>query len=783
MAEKTLASEYPVFTFRRMSGLDQVTMQTDDEWRNLDLLPAQIWMALSCPTSGLEFNIETLNILDADGDGHVRAQDVRDAVAWVCQRVKHPASLTISETGVDPENLRDDTSEGQGLLAAAKLVREKSGSEEAVIPLEKIETVLTEANGYPFNGDGVVPPDSAPETEEKSGTLSPRAFTLLMMSVIGAQKDASGKPGLTKELADEAAKRLQAALDWRKKADVSRLPLGEKTAEAWTLFERLAPKIDDFFCRCDLATFDPDALAALNTQDSTVPQEAQKLSLINAETLRNLPLARVAKDGVLSIDAGVNPAWTKDLKEFLELSRPLADDKTLKSGALNEKAWSAIKTAFGDYAQILADKPSWPTPPADAEVVASPGMPTLSLAPADDPLGRAYLPVNPDVAVENLTDTEISAALNPKIRAEFDKLVELDLAAPPLSSIQDLRKLALFRGYLYVFLMNFLSFMDFYDPDKKAIFQEGILYLDSRACLLCVPVDDVDNHARLAAQSHLCLIYCACTRKSEDGADQTMNIAAALTMGNMANLIEGRHGLFIDNAGKEWDTQIIRVAHNPISLREAAWAPYIRASNMIAEQAQKFIAAKDKMANDAVAKVTTNVTAPPPPKEKAGFDFAKGAGIFAALSVAVSMLSAAAAYIANSLASLGWWWPLALVMVFICVSGPSMLIAYFKLRKRSLGPLLDASGWAVNKGAPINLIMGMGLTLMGKLPPNAKRDFNDPYGLPAQLLAKKRRAKFWTWFIIILILLIMIAAGCFWLYCRLVYEPVWVTKLLLFLGW
>lgn len=57
------------------------------------------------------------------------------------------------------------------------------------------------------------------------------------------------------------------------------------------------------------------------------------------------------------------------------------------------------------------------------------------------------------------------------------------------------------------------------------------------------------------------------------------------------------------------------------------------------------------------------------------------------------MLSAAFAYIANSLISLGWWWPMALVVLFICISGPSVILAWFKLRRRSLGPLLDASGW------------------------------------------------------------------------------------------
>ena len=57
------------FTFRRMSGLDQAILQTDWEWQNLGKLDQKLWMAMSCPTHGLEFNARTLALLDPDNDG------------------------------------------------------------------------------------------------------------------------------------------------------------------------------------------------------------------------------------------------------------------------------------------------------------------------------------------------------------------------------------------------------------------------------------------------------------------------------------------------------------------------------------------------------------------------------------------------------------------------------------------------------------------------------------------------------------------------------------------
>lgn len=764
----------PEFTFRRMGGVDQFVLQNDQEWRDLGHLDSKLWMALSCPVRGLEFNSETLALLDQDQDGRIHAQDVRDAVAWVCDRVKHPSVLTKSMPLVERSNLTEETDAGKKLIAAAEIVLEKHGKKDAnELELSEIEDSVAEAASYPFNGDGVVPPDSAPMLPEDTPLSENMAeYIKLAMSITGAKKDASGKPGLNDALQSEFTKRLEAALDWRAKLTQANLPLGENTAQAWTLFSRLRSKLDDFFCRCRLLAYAPDAVAQLVPEQALVAL-AENGQEITGEALEALPLQKPDSKCILDLSGGLNPFWAKDLTAFRSLIAPLAKDD--KAEKLSEKTWQNISAAFTEYSAILQSKPVYEDAPQDAEHVELLGFPPLALAEANDALGRDFVPLTPNEAIAALTDEKIRALLEKKATDNFNELVQKDLAAPPLAAFQELRKLALFHAHLYIFLMNFLSFMDFYEPDKKAIFQAGTLYLDGRACLLCVPVDNVDDHARLAGQSFLCLIYCDCSRKTADGADQQMTIAAALTEGNIAWLIEGRHGLFIDNDGLEWDTKILKVVHNPISLKEAMWAPYIRFSNLISEQIHKFVADKEKAVTDATGKAAEAATTAPaaPPAPKPGFDFAKGAGIFAALGVALSAVSAAFAYIANSLASLGWLWPLAIVLVFICISGPSMLMAWFKLRRRNLGPLLDASGWAINKGAPINLIMGATLTLMGKIPPNAHRDNNDPYGIVAT-----SRHYGW-WFIFFLII-----AGLAWLgiYWAMYGQPVWIAWLRAHLG-
>jgi hypothetical protein len=57
-----------------------------------------------------------------------------------------------------------------------------------------------------------------------------------------------------------------------------------------------------------------------------------------------------------------------------------------------------------------------------------------------------------------------------------------------------------------------------------------------------------------------------------------------------------------------------------------------------------------------------------------------------------------------------------------------MLIAWLKLGKRNLGPILDANGWAVNARAKLNVPFGASLTGVAKLPPGHQLSVEDRFG-------------------------------------------------------
>ncbi len=155
------------------------------------------------------------------------------------------------------------------------------------------------------------------------------------------------------------------------------------------------------------------------------------------------------------------------------------------------------------------------------------------------------------------------------------------------------------------------------------------------------------------------------------------------------------------------------------------FAPYRRIGRMVTDQIEKFTDAKSAAivsdASKSLEKLATEGKARP-------FDIGRSMGIFAAIGLALGAIGTALASIASALFSLSWWqFPLLLAGLFLAVSGPSMFLAWLKLRRRTLGPVLDASGWAVNSQIPINFMLGSYLTDTAALPPNANRTFNDPF--------------------------------------------------------
>ena len=207
-------------------------------------------------------------------------------------------------------------------------------------------------------------------------------------------------------------------------------------------------------------------------------------------------------------------------------------------------------------------------------------------------------------------------------------------------------------------------------------------------------------------------------------------------MGEVGDLFVGKNALYYDNDGNEWDAVITKIVDNPISIGQGFWSPYRRMSKTIEDLISKKAAEKDaKMMADANAKINSAPAAvaasadakdaPKDAAQKPPFDIAKFAGIFAAIGMAVGMIGTALASLFEGLGGLKWW---ELLMVFVgillMISGPAMVLAWLKLRRRNITPLLNANGWAVNASSKISIPFGESLTDIAKFP---KMKLKDPF--------------------------------------------------------
>ena len=144
--------------FFRAGGFEQVHFASGADLANLDQLDQKLWAALSCPTRGVEFDTKTLDLIDSDKDGRIRAPEIIAAVKWACAMVKNPDDLLRSASSIELSSINDSTPEGKQLLASAKQILVNLGKKDATaISLEDAGDTTKIFAQTQFNGDGIVP--------------------------------------------------------------------------------------------------------------------------------------------------------------------------------------------------------------------------------------------------------------------------------------------------------------------------------------------------------------------------------------------------------------------------------------------------------------------------------------------------------------------------------------------------------------------------------------------------------------------------------------------------
>ncbi|MBI3445738.1 MAG: hypothetical protein HY055_10355 [Magnetospirillum sp.] len=691
--------------FFRAGGFDQVRLDTGHALMSLGKLDQKLWAALSCPTRGIELDARTLDMIDADKDGRIRAGEVIAVVNWAGSLLKHPDLLLRREDALPLDAIDESKEQGRAVLAAAKRILAKSGKAGAdTITLADVAGVQEVFAANDFNGDGIVPAEIVDDPALRSVIED-------ILARLGGETDRGGLPGISAAKVAEFFDAAEIYAAWARRAedDPALHPLGDSSDAAAEALAAVAAKLDDWFTRCALAAFDARAAGPLNRSEADWIALADHLLSPEAEGLATFPLASVAAAASLPLGLGINPAWAAAMARFKALVVvPLLGDKD----SLGTEDWAVIKARFAARVAWAAERPMGP--------------------------------------VGDLGAGRIKAILEMGAKDALLELIARDLALEAeAKAIDSVDKLLRCCRDLAVLLNNFVAFRDFYTRKHKAVFQAGTLFIDGRSCDLCVKVEDPTKHSAIATLSRIYLVYCECQRRGGDESEK-MFIAAAVTAGDSDQLIVGRNGVFYDRKGVDWDATIVHIVDHPISIRQSFWAPYKKVGKMIAQQVEKVAAARAKAADEQVTVIAVPAAAKPAPAPAAPakpaappatpaapaaaaapaapFDAGRFAGIFAALGLAVGAIGTAVASVVTGFLSLPWWQiPLALIGALLVVSGPSMIIASFKLHQRHLGPILDANGWAVNTHARINIPFGTALTQLARLPEGAQRSLKDPY--------------------------------------------------------
>ena len=689
------------WNFVNIGGSARVRINSGEDIAHLDELDPKMWTVLSCPTTGLEIDDKSLKYMDCDGDGKLRVNDVISVSQWITSILKDKDLILKGADSIDINEINTDDANGKKLYSSAKQILENLGKEGTVISLADTADITAIFAKTRFNGDGII-------TEASSDDAELKATIAAALSTIGGVADRSGAQGIGADQIETFYKNLNDYVAWNDA--VVEAPYGDKTDALIAAYNALDAKVKDFFMRSKLAAFSPNSMASLDIQTSRIDAiSAENLSTKNDE-IAAYPLIHITGKSEIDVNAAINPAWDKNFS----VVKSVAIDSS--KSVITEEDWNAIGEKFAAYQ-------SWKNAKAGAAV---------------ESLGLD--------AVKNFIAQDKKAAL-------------LDLVAQDAALKEESDNIEMVDKFLHIFrdfyqlLKNFVTFNDFYDKDKnlKAIFQCGTLIVDQRACKFCMKVADTGKHSAAAGTSGMYLVYCDCTTKSKPG---KLQIVAAVTVGDIGALAVGKNGIFYDNNGLEWDAVITKIIDNPINISQSFWSPYRRMSTAIENLINKRAAEKDaKMMANATANINAAPTKTAEEVKAAAvappFDIAKFAGIFAAIGMAFGMIGTALASLFTGLKGLTWW---QLIMLFVgivlVISGPAMVMAWMKLRRRNIAPLLNANGWAVNANSKISIPFGETLTEIAKYP---KMKLDDPFA--------KKGLKTWQKWSLTVLLIIAVVAG------------------------
>ena len=659
----------------------QLRIESADDLAHLPDLSESHWMANSAPVDAFACDKVFLQLVDSDHNSRIRCDEVRSAVAWLLDMLADREDVGADREALRLDHLNLDRPGAREIQSAAERILTNLGNSGArEITLAQVRDTKRILSAAEANGDGIIPPSAAEEPETGQ-------FIEDILATVGGETDAGGGIGVTEAKLAQFLNEAESYLAWHERGAIpdgkersELMPLGAETAVAYAALETVRSKVDEYFRLCATVAYDAGAAAAF----------ALKLDAADAETLdEKLRAAAVASpraDSVLDLRGALNPAYRSQVLTLRD--RTLAPILGGKTNTLAEGEWRRVCDALAAH--------------------------------------TAWQAARPDTKTASLGVEKLRQYLEPRFREAVLALVETDKAvAQEIEAIRQVERLVLYQRRLLEFVNNFVSFPALYDPDDRAMFERGTLIMDGRQFTLCVSVTHRAAHAKIARNSRLFILYVQLT---QGVTGETREIATGVTSGNKGNLYVGKHGIFMDRENRLWDAVVTQIIENPISFGEALVSPFRRMGTLVQSQIERFAGSGQKLIEQKVTRQAAGIgtavqtvaqqapvqAAPRPPSHNARDMLIGGSVAFAALGSALAFITKTLDQVKDPMIIVK-----VIMLVLLAMILPITINAWIKLRRRDVGALLEACGWAINGHMRLTRIMRGIFTRRPRLPANA----------------------------------------------------------------
>ena len=691
--------------FEKYAGIYQLRIADAEDLDHLPDLEEGRWMATGCPLFGLRIDPAFLQLLDADGSGRIISDEVCAAARWLRERLRPATTWTRQQPSLPLELVVSEHVDGPGLLEAAGKVLTGMGRDDATeVSLDQIRAYRQQLSQLPRNGDGIVPP----------GTIENPAvaqFGHELIGALGGAADASGQPGLDQATLDQFQQQANAYLQWREKGLIPAgesatevTPFGEQTAAMFVVLSQVRDKVDEFFAQCALVRFDPATAGCMGLRE----EERSQLEYTDRQAiyrrLQQAPLADPVASGRLPLTPDrLNEVFHSGMDALRrQVVEPLFGTET---ESLAEEQWESLLERFAGHEAWIKGKPTTALETLGAEKL------------------RSYL------------DGQLAQIVGGVIASDRE-------TAGLVQNLQSLESLVLLHQWLLTFVNNFVSFPSLFTAER-AIFEMGTLVLEGREFYFSVQVENRAAHANLAKNSGMFLLYLQITGALPD---DNFEIVVPVTQGNTDGLYSGRRGVFFTTEGRELDARIVQIVDNPVSFWNLMKAPARYLRSLVARRFERVSGSLQSEVESSVSSVGTQTESslrtglrqplageePGSPVQgtSGGQESGRGAGnardlmiglgfLAAGFGTALKFLSETARQLANPRTVITLLIILAVVAVVMALF--TAISAWSKLRRRDLGVLLQASGWAINGRIRLTRVMARIFTRHTPLPPMATR--------------------------------------------------------------